>query len=387
MQFIILLFLLLAALSKRRPGYLGVFYTNWAEAIQAARSWMSDNIFLNDPQNWTKKIGFLDFLLTPQFNPRTINVFQLRNSEMNDYRSLQIRYTGHDGDSNLIEDDSSSNCNSVAQRRDSLQTVQPTLFAEAKFSLHEDWMLENKEDPMTLQRRVNNELQNATRKLRESIDSQLLSAAGTAVGANPAAGTGAGNYTALSLVSGTDGTIDARYFDVIRNHMEDNYMNGPFGMVGLGEARRYFNRLEVGSVFSDGGIDFSEVFNLYNMAFFKDHFTTASLGGANRVLVFVPGLTQFYQYVMYAGMDLQFNDQDDFIRTTFPDPIYPAITYDYIIQRDDGCDSGHKGRLGVWTHRLFTYFDLYTVEEEAFGDTYGALNDFNGIVGYNISTV
>lgn len=372
-------------MSKRKAGYLGVFYTDWTERIQATRQWMDETTFINDPQNWSKKIGLLDFLLNTQLNPRTIDVFQRRNSEMNDYRTLEIRYTGHDGTSNLIEDDSSSSCNSVSQRRDTLQTVEPDLFAEAKFSIHEDWMLQNKDNPMTLQMRINRELANATRKLRESVDSQLLTAAGTAVGANPAAGTGAGNYTTLSLVSGTDGTVDARYFDVITNHMEDNYMNGPFSIVGLGEYRRYFNRLVVGSVFSDGGIDFTEVMSTFGMGFFKDHFTTASLGGANRVLVFTPGLSQFYQYTMYAGVDLQHRDEGDFIRTTFSDPIYPMINYDYIIQYDNGCDGGHKGRMGVWTHRLFTYFDLYTVPEEAFGDTYGDLNDFNGIVGYNIT--
>lgn len=387
MQYLILILLFLAFMSRRKAGYLGVFYTNWAEHILNARMWMKDTTFINDPQNWKKKIGFLDFLLNPQFNPRTIETFQEQQSRRSNYRILQIRYTGHDGASNTSEDDSTVSCNAVDQRRDTLQTVQPTLFCEAKFSLHDDWMLENKEDPMTLQMRINNELANACRKLRECIDSQLLTAAGTAVGANPAAGTGAGNFTNLSLVSGTDGTVDARYFDVIKIHMEDNFMNGPFGVVGLGEYRRYFNRLEVGSVFSDGGIDFREVMQLYQMAFFKDHFTTTSLGGANRVLVFTPGLTQFYQYVIYQGMDFQTNDQDDFIRTTFKDPFYPAITYDYIIQYDNGCTSGHKGRFGTWTHRLFTYFDLYTVPEDAFGDTYGDLNDFNGIVGYNISTV
>jgi len=385
MNFILLLFCLLALVAKRKAGYLGVFYTDWAEKLTAARSWMSENVFLNDPQNWTKKIGLLDFLLNTALNPRTINVYQLTNSQANDYRTLQIRYTGHDCLENLIEDDSLSSCNAVDQRRDTLQTVEPTLFSEAKFTIHENYMLENKDNPMTLQMRINNEIANATRKLRESIDSQLFTAAGTAMGANPAAGTGAGNYTNLALVSATDGTIDARYFDVIRNHMEDNFMNGPFAMVGLGEARRYFNRLEVGSVFSDGGIDFTEVMGQFGMAFFKDHYTTASLGGANRVLVFTPGLTQFYQYVLYAGADLQYEDKE-FIRTTFPDPVYPMIQYDYIIQFDDGCDTGNRGRFGTWTHRLFTYFDLYTIPEAAFGDTYCDLNDFNGIVGYNITT-
>jgi len=32
-----------------------------------------------------------------------------------------------------------------------------------------------------------------------------------------------------------------------------------------------------------------------------------------------------------------------------------------------------------------TYFDLWTTPEDAFGDVYGALNDFNGIVGYSFN--
>ena len=51
---------------------------------------------------------------------------------------------------------------------------------------------------------------------------------------------------------------------------------------------------------------------------------------------------------------------------------------------DDNCTGGN-GLQGAWIGRVLTYFDLWTVPENAFGDVYGDLNDFNGILGYTFN--
>ena len=365
-------------------GFMPLHFTaiDWAEKLQATRMWLDDMVSANIPRLWSKKTGFLDFLLNPSINPRTIETVMLRNSNVDNYRDVQVRYTPHSGTDDLVTAEASMNCNAVDQKRDTIETVAPSLVAEAKFTLNEQFVRQNAENGVGLQQRINREIMDARRKLIESIDSQLLTAAANAKGANPAAGTGAAAWESIGLIYAADGTVDARTFDRFVNDMEDNYVTGPFAMVGLGQARRYFNRLMVGSTFSDDGLNFQEVMSQFGMGFFKDHHTTAALGGADRVLLFAPGLAQYFQYNHWSG-EFALN-HGDHIKTTFNDPVYP-IRYDYQIRYDDNCSTG-TGINGAWTHRLFVYFDLYTVPEAAWGDTYSAVNDFNGIVGYNITT-
>ena len=66
-----------------------------------------------------------------------------------------------------------------------------------------------------------------------------------------------------------------------------------------------------------------------------------------------------------------------------PDSVYP-FEWDYSLRYDNGCNSGN-GINGSWTLTLFSHFDIFTPPEEAFGDVYGELNDFTGIVGYELT--
>ena len=385
-MYLILLFLAFVSVFSwnRKSNVLGVFYVDWAEKLLAATQWLDDSVMQNDPGNWSKKIGFLDFLLNTAVNPRTINTQFLKDANDDLYRGVRIRYIGHDGDENVITSDAAASCTAVAQKRDAVETVEPSLYCEVKFTLTEGYVRDNKENGFGLQQRINREMQNSMRKLRECIDLGLYTKAGTLIGANPAAGVGAGGWTTLQQLYTADGTIDARGFDTIKNQMEDNFQNGPFSIVGLGLAREYFNRLDVGNVMS-GGIDYRDVMSQFGMAFYKDHFTTTALGAADRVIVASPGLSQFYQYNLYAGNDFSKDVaiKDLLVRTTIQDPIYP-IRYDLIIDWDKNCTNGN-GHNGAWTFRLFTFYDLWTIPEKAFGDTYGELNDFNGLCGYLIT--
>ena len=169
----------------------------------------------------------------------------------------------------------------------------------------------------------------------------------------------------------------------MHNDMEDNYMQGPLAVVGLGNARKYFNRLAVGNLNTNAGVDVREMAAQFGGLLFKDQAASSALGGANRVLVFYPGLTQFYGYNLYKGAFVH-ESPNNLIKGTMPDPIYP-FDWDFKIRYDDNCDTGN-GLQGAWVVEVFKYFDLFTVPERAFGDDYGDLNEFNGIVGYNITT-
>lgn len=356
------------------------FYQAWAEALQATRMSLAQNTQINDPRNYGKLTGFINFLLSAQ-NPKTINVVQQSNSNAGQYRSVEIKYTPHKGTSNVITTDA-GNCNKVAQRRDLINTYQPTLYAEDKFTIEENWVRQNIERSNALSQRLTEEFQDAMRNVRESIDSQLLSKAYGLIGSNPAAGGGKDSIFEIEMLK-SDGTISAENFDVIRNHQQDNFMTGTPAIIGLGNARRVFNRYAIGNLNTSGGFDVREIESQFGQLLYLDQAAPDVYSNANDVIVAYPGLTQFYQYNLFRGQ-FAIQTPDLKIKGTMTDPVYPSITYDYIIDYDDNCETGN-GLQGAWTGRVLTYFDLFTTPEEAFGEPYGDLVDFNGLVGYRIT--
>ena len=356
------------------------FYVDWSEKLQATRAWLSDvNAQVNDPQNYQHLIGTLNYLFSG-LNPSVINTIMRDNSGNSEYRPVDIRYIPHKGTGNLITSDASGSCSKVAQRRDQIQTVQPTLYAEDKFTIDEDYVRQNAENGFKFQQRLNKEFQDSMRVCRESMNAQVLGALAAIFGSNPAAPVGAGAYYDLNAIIGSSGKIDDTDFDVIKNHQEDNFMSGEVGLIGLGNARRYMNRLAVGNA-NDAGIDYREVAAEFGMLLFKDSDAASVLGDADYALAIYPGMAQFYQYNLFRG-DFVLN-HGNLIKGTMPDPILP-ITYDYTLKYDDNCSTGN-GLQGAWIGRILTYFDLWTTPEDAFGDVYGDLNDFNGIVGYSFN--
>ena len=360
------------------------FYINWAESLLQTRAWLEDvNAQINDPGNYQKMIGFLNFL-SSDINPKVIDTEMMRNAGNSEYRPVQVRYIPHKGTGNLITDNASSTCTKVAQRRDKLQLLQPTLYAEDKFTIEENYVRENAEGASgKLQSRLNREIRDCMRVVRESIDAQLFAKAAGLFGANPAVGGGAGSYYDIPVIIGSSGKIDDRNFDVIKNQQEDNLMGGVVSLIGSGNARRYMNRLAVGNA-NDAGIDYREVASEFGMLLWKDSHTLASLSDANRVLAIYPGMTQMYHYNLYTGSDFVQPIGDIAVKGTLPDPVIPGLTYDYQLRYDDNCSTGN-GQQGAWIGRVWAYFDLWTVPEDAFGDVYGPLNDFNGILGYRFT--
>lgn len=356
------------------------FYTDWAEKLQAARTMLTDNVQINDPRNYAKLTGMLNYLLGPQ-NPKTINAIQQSNSNSGQYRSVEIKYTPHKGTSNVITTDSSGNCNKVSQRRDFISTYQPNLYVEDKFTIEENWLRDNRENSEAVGSRLALEFQDAMRNCRESMDEQLLSKAYGLVGSNPAAGGAKDSFKNIQLLN-SDGTVNADTFDIIRNEMEDNFMTGEPAIIGLGKARKLFNRWAIGNLNTSGGFDVREIANQFGSVLYKDQAVGSVYSDPDEVICAYPGLTQFYQYNLYRG-EFAIETPDSKIKGTMPDPVYP-IVWDYILEYDDGCTTSN-GLQGAWTGRVLSYFDLFTVPEEAFGEPYGDLADFNGLVGYKIT--
>jgi hypothetical protein len=358
------------------------FYQSLVEALQPVRTMLSDNTQINDPENYSKLTGMLNFLFDPNINPRTIDTIMQASSDVSKYRPVEVKYEPHWGTHNLVTDDSLATCTAPNNDRFYIQQYNADLFAEDKFVIPENYAREALEDGTNLAMYLQDKFRRAMRVARESVDAQLLSAAVTNIGSNPAQGTGAGSYTDLQLIDSNSGA-DIGNFDVIPNDMEDNFMTGPAAVIGLGNARRYFNRLAVGNLNTNAGVNVAEIASQFNMLFYKDQAALSALGTSDRVLTIYPGLTQYFDYDLFNG-EFIINTPDNLIKGTMPDPIYP-IMWDYILKYDDGCSSGN-GHQGQWVGRVFKYFNLFTVPERAFGDTYGELNDFTGIVGYNITS-
>lgn len=355
------------------------YLQNLSEALVEVEKNLADiGTGVNSPYGYEKKTGFLEYLFSPA-NPRTIQTEQNTTAAASKTRKVEIRYLPHDGDNNVVTSDSAASCDQVAMNRELIDTVSPTQYVEAKFTLDEEIIREGTLEGITS--RLQSEFSNATRKIREQIDPTLFSAAATAMGTNPAQNAAAGTYTTLELLK-ADGTVSAEAFDQIKNDHMDNYMEGAVNLVGLGKARKYMNRLIVGGL-NDGGVEIGDIMSEFGQVLFPDHFTTSSLGGADRVLALASGMQQFFNYSLYLGNDFGFDTRGFLTRGTIQDPKYP-ILYDYILKFDDNCTT-NNGHQGAWTGRVFTYYDLWTVPTDAFGDVYGGLAGFNGITGYNIT--
>jgi len=337
---------------------------------------------MNDPGNYQKMTGFLNYLNT--LAPKVIEAKQVDNAGMGEFRDVQIRYIPHKGTGNLVTSDSSATCTKVAQRRDLLQTVRPTLFAEDKFTIEENYVRDNAEGTAgKLQARLNKEIRDSMRVVRESINKQLFAKAAGLFGSNPAAGVGAGSYKTLTMTIASTGKIDDNNWDLIKTHQEDNFMSGDVALISLGNARKYMNRLAVGNA-NDAGIDYRQVAADFGMVLYKDSDTAAVLGSANNGLAIYPGMVQSFQYNLYRNAEFAQSIGDVAIKATLPDPVIPGLTYDYKLKYDDNCSTGN-GHQGAWVGRIWSYFDLWSVPENAFGDVYGPLNDFNGILGYTFN--
>ena len=337
---------------------------------------------INDPLNYTKLTGTLDFLLNPSLNPRTIDVIQNENANAGQYRSVEIRYQPHWGTEDTVTTDSSVTCTKNNQRRESINNYDVDLFVHTKFTLEEDYVRQNTENGDSSELRLDRGFKSAMRINRESMSSQLLAKMAALMGANPAQGAGAGAYTALQVIN-SNGGADVNNFDAMVNDMEDNFMSGPLAVLGLGNARKWFNRLAVGNLNTNAGVDIREVAAQFGGLLFKDQAAASVLGDADNVLTVYPGLTQFYGYNLYKDGFVK-ESPDNLIKGTMPDPIY-NFDWDFKISYDSNCDSGN-GLQGAWVVEVFKYFDLFTVPEDAFGDAYGELNEFNGIVGYNLTS-
>jgi hypothetical protein len=302
MNFLFLTFLILAFIANfgSRRNVLGVFYVDWVEKLQATRKWLDDvNAQVNDPQNYTRMTGTLNYLFSG-LNPTVINTTMLENSGRSEYRPVEVRYIPHKGQGNLITSDASGDCTRVAQRRDQIQVVQPTLYAEDKFTIDEDYVRQNAENGAGLQARLNKEFRDCMRVVRESLNAQSFAKLACLIGANPAGEVSAGGYYQLDAIIGSSGKIDDTEFDVIKIHEEDNLMEGEVGIIGAGNARRYMNRLAVGNA-NDAGIDYRLVSQDFGMVLFKDSDTLASLGDIDNALALYPGMAQFFQYNLFRS--------------------------------------------------------------------------------------
>ena len=386
MNYLILLFIVLAIISNIKPkmNVLGVFPVDWVEKLQAARLWLEDaNAQFSDPANFKRQTGMLNYLMS-DLNPKIINAVMSASANDGTYNPVDIRYIPHEGTTNLITSAASGNCNRVAQRRDKIQTIEPTLYAEHKFTIDEDYVRQNAENGFKLQQRLNKQIGSSMRIVRESISAQLLAKEAGLFGSNPAQGVGAGNYTPVTMTIAATGKIDDNFFDSIKNDQEDNFQGGAeIGVIGKANARKYMNRLAVGNA-NDAGIDYKEVANEFGMLLFKDDDAASALSGANNALVIYPGNTQFFQYNLYRGDDF-IQDFGDRIKGTLPDPIFgERLMYDYILEYDKNCTTGN-GLQGAWIGRILTYFDIWNVNEDAYGDVYSDINDFNGVLGYTFN--
>jgi len=349
------------------------------EALKAAELMLSQDVAgVNDPANYEKDLGFLQYIFSAG-NKKTITTEMGRAANQGKYRPVEVRYTPKKGQADLSEAVTGYNCTKRTTRREIIETLNPTLFVIDQFTIDEQITREGTQ--LSFNERIAKELKDAMLNLRENIDKQLFAAAIAGIGANPAANVLKDDYSTIEMLN-SDGTLSANTFDEIITDAQDNMMTNP-AIVGSNNFRKVVNRLNVGDTAS-GGINYGGVQTSFGVDFFNDAWTTTNFGSGNpnRVLALYPGLQQYYSYNFYVagGYDKETTMQ----KTVMSDPIYPGIKYDVSLKWDDGC-SGNDPQ-GFIVGNVFVYFDLWLAPEGAFGDGYSTnLNDFSGVVGYDIT--
>jgi len=349
------------------------------EALQNSRLSLEDVNVQNNIRNLGKKTGFLDKLFTDP-ESQAINAQMQEASRNGQYRDVDIYYYQRLDGNDVITDESNLNCDRPDDSEKLKTTLQPSLFSAYSIGISESEVRNTLEQPNGFEQFRDRYLMEAMRVLREDMDRQLFTVAGNNVGANPEQGTAAGVYSALNLLNGNY-EIDKQNFDQIVLDFQDGaYINSPISVVGSGLFRQFMNRVNIGAV-NDGGIDFAQIADEYGQIFYRDNNTTTALGNKDYVLAIAPGFVKMYHYNFNQGQ-FEFRISDTDFKGTMPDPVYPFM-YDYDISYDKGCDTGN-GIQGGWTLRVWCWYDLFTLPDDAFS-VYDELEGFNGIVGYDVT--
>lgn len=347
------------------------------EALLNTRVSLEEVNTQNNIRNLGKKTGFLDKLFTDPAN-QLIQTEMRNNSQNGQYRDVDIYYYQRLTGDNIVTDEANLTCDQPDDREKLKVTLQPSLFVGDKIGISEEEIRNTLEEPNGFEMFRDRYITEKMRVLRESMNEQLLTAAGNNVGYNPAQDVS--TYQTLDLLNSSDEINKATFDQIVLDFQDGAYINDTVSVVGAGEFRRYMNRVNIGAV-NDGGIDFAQIAGEFGQVFYRDNTTAAALGDKDRVLAIAPGFTKFYNYNFNQGQ-FEFRISDTDFKGVMPDPVYP-IMWDYDISYDKGCSTGN-GIQGGWTIRMWSWFDLFTLPDDAF-DTYDELNGFNGIIGYKIT--
>ena len=140
------------------------------EALKESELMMSDVVGVNDPANYEKDLGFLQYLFS-EGNKKTINTTLGNSANQGKYRPVEIRYTPKKGQGDLSEAVTGYSCTKGTTRREIIETKNPALFAIDQFTIDEQITREGTQ--LSFNERVAKEIKDSMLNLRENIDKQL----------------------------------------------------------------------------------------------------------------------------------------------------------------------------------------------------------------------
>jgi hypothetical protein len=106
------------------------------EALKAAELKMMDAAGVNDPANYEKDLGFVQYIFSPE-NKKTITTEMGKSANQGKYRPVEVRYTPKKGQDDVYEAQSGYSCAKGTTRREVIQTLNPTLFVGDSFTIDE----------------------------------------------------------------------------------------------------------------------------------------------------------------------------------------------------------------------------------------------------------
>ena len=115
------------------------FIVDYAEGLKEIRTSLADNTLINDPTNYSKLTGTVDFLLNPSLNSGEIETQMLASSNAGKYRPVEVKYLPY-SDDDATTDDSGVSCDAGSQERYSISTYNADKFVYRKFTLDVNYL-------------------------------------------------------------------------------------------------------------------------------------------------------------------------------------------------------------------------------------------------------
>jgi len=335
-------------------GILAVtFTTGICEKIQSS---LIDIMKQKAPQLNRTKVGYLDFLLSPQ-NTAGVQVIPIDQGN-GKKRTVRVKYLQRGLESDII-DDAPEGCTTSLEKEPKETDVDIENYKGTKgLKFTEDEMRKLCEADSVY---INNVIRAEIDPLIVSLDKSLIALQATNFGKfNP--DVSPADYKTVNLLYGDrDEPLYIGEKKIITDFENLNASGRP-SLIGSGKLDDYAMQQKIGCC-NDYGVNLA---GAGNFDYFNDRFVGSVLGDADKFIAAMPGYVQLLTWNKYVGTYMKENAT--FSHTTLIDP-FTGLKFDMKIHYDD-CNEFFYMQFGLWYELFFLPTDAFAYGDELAGVNY-----------------